>query len=210
MKSRNPPSSTTLNRLRMTHLMNVPCFSAMLNANLAASSISPCSAQCLCQSKPLIESIAGKNGRKGLPQILLEPSGHVLQALLPVLGLAATAQLVVLAREPDELGGHPQHLEGCEELLSLLNRAPVVLLRVDDHGWGHHVLHIPDGALGHELLLHVPPVAAQLGLAEGPPDVAAPEEAYPIGDATEGDGRRKPVRVADDPVGHDAPVRAPG
>src|SRR4051794_29693173 len=77
-------------------------------------------------------------------EISLVPGDDLLQALEAVAGLAVAGHAVALGGEADEAGRDAAEFEGGEELLSLLYRAAVVLLLVEDQGRGDEVGGVHD------------------------------------------------------------------
>ena len=65
-------------------------------------------------------------------QVPPKPPEDVFKAFLAMFWLPASAQLMVLFREPDQLGGYSKELEGGEPLLALCYGTAVVLFAVDD------------------------------------------------------------------------------
>src|SRR5215207_4910816 len=122
-------------------------------------------------------------------------------------GLARAREVVVLAREDDELGGGAEVLERAEPLLALLQRDAEVVLGMENQNRRLDVRGVLQGrALPVEVEL-LDEVAAEVVLVSVC-TVARALVADEVDDAAERHGRLEDVGVADDPVGEVAAVAA--
>ena len=72
----------------------------------------------------------------------LKPPAQMLQPLHPVMRLPTSRQLMILIREPHKHSFLLQKLQRRKKLLRLLNRAPQILLTMNQHHRRLHILHI--------------------------------------------------------------------
>src|SRR5690606_20303323 len=137
-------------------------------------------------------------------QVRGPPPQDVLEPCDPVLGGAGAGQLVTLAREQQQLGGHALALEPDVPALPLLDRAAPVLLGVDDERRRPHLVDVRHRALRSDGV----GVLAQVPAAEEPADVAGAGEAHRVEEAALDDRARPPVVARGEPGGHVAAVGA--
>ena len=125
-------------------------------------------------------------------------------------GLAGAAELVVLPVEEAEPGRDASIHESGEHLQPLLQGAAIVLVGMDEQGGGLYVFGILQGGLGPEGGRVVVKVSPGLVGGKVAADVGDAAEAEPVRYGPLGRAAAEPVRMADDPVGHEAAVAAAG
>src|SRR5215831_19192003 len=83
-----------------------------------------------------------RDGSRVTIQIAIEPVELPVQALDEMLRLTRPRQVVILPREEHDLRRLPEVLERTEPLLALLDRHPIIVVRVQDEDRRRHVLHV--------------------------------------------------------------------
>src|SRR5207249_4856510 len=136
--------------------------------------------QCLLGRSGRLLALGGALLARALLEVFVEPAEDVPQALGAVGGLAAAREVVVLVREAHELRLAPQLLQRDVHLLALLDRAAIVLLRVEDQQRRGDVLDIADRRVLEQLLHVVPRLGLELHVEEHEADVAGAEEAQQV------------------------------
>src|SRR2546423_3616715 len=149
----------------------------------------------------------GRDSRLVAVEVAVEPVELPVEAFYQVLRLAGAREVVVLAREDDELGRHAEVLERAEPLLALLQRHAVVVVRVK---YECRRLDVSRVLQGRAIPVHfklLEEVAAEV-LSVSVCAVARALVADEVGEAAQGDCGLEDVGVSDDPVGHEAAVGA--
>src|SRR5436305_8019763 len=149
----------------------------------------------------------GRDGRLVAVEVAVEPVELPVETLYQVLRLARAREVVVLAREDDELGGHAEVLERAEPLLALFERHAVVVVRVQNEYRrldAARVLQRRALPVGFKLLEEVAAEVLPVSVCA----VARALVADEVGEAAQGDGGLEDCGVADYPVGHEAAVGA--
>src|SRR2546423_9441881 len=149
----------------------------------------------------------GRDSRLVAVEVAVEPVELPVEAFYQVLGLAGAREVVVLAREDDDLGRHADVLERAEPLLALLQRHAVVVVRVK---YECRRLDVSRVLQGRAIPVHfklLEEVAAEV-LSVSVCAVARALVADEVGEAAQGDCGLEDVGVSDNPVGHEAAVGA--